>query len=222
MIFIFEGCEGSGKSTIIKEIKRKLIEVGIDEDKILITKEPGSNIPVNKNIRKTIFDTDMDPVTEAYLYAADRSEHVRNILEPNVYSDNIVLCDRSIYSSIVYQGIARGLGESTIYEINKYAMEPLYKNNKFDDVNVFFIDVKPEVGLDRVNSSESREVNRLDKESLSFHNKVYGGYQELIKMRPFRFKVVENENIVDAVDAAVKIILSKNKIHHMFSNENKE
>lgn len=186
----FEGTEGSGKTTIINMVKEYLEKKGKD---FILTREPGG-IKIAEQIRNVILDmnnTDMDPKTEALLYAASRIEHLNKKVIPALNSGKIVICDRYLDSSLVYQGEARGLGIEEVYKINSFA------TNNLPDLTIF-IDVKPEVGLARIKNN-NRDVNRLDLEKMEFHQRVYNGYQKLVKMYPERIKKVNGMNSIDKV-----------------------
>lgn len=180
----FEGGEGSGKSTAIKSLVEKLQNEGYD---ILLTREPGGT-PISEQIREVILNkenTDMDPVTEAFLYAASRRQHVVEKVKPALKEGKIVLCDRFLDSSLAYQGGARGLGFDMILEINKHAIDGL-----FPDVTIFF-DLKPEIGLARISANSGREVNRLDVEKMEFHEKVRNAFLTLAEMYPNRYVIID-------------------------------
>ena len=169
-VFItFEGGEGSGKTTIANMIKDTLALEGYH---VVLTREPGG-VDIAEKIRDVIVDiksTNMDRKTEALLYAASRRQHLVEKVIPALEHGHIVICDRYVDSSLVYQGIARGIGIDEVYEMNLFATD-----NKLPDRTIFF-DVSPEIGLKRVHSDNQREVNRLDLEKMEFHQKVYEGY----------------------------------------------
>ena len=169
LFITFEGPEGSGKTTIANMVLDTLKQEG---HKILYTREPGG-IDIAEQIREVILNkknTAMDPKTEALLYAASRRQHLIEKVLPALEKDTVVLCDRFVDSSLVYQGVGRGLGIDTVYQMNLFAIEDV-----MPDLTIFF-DVKPEIGLARIHKDENREVNRLDLETLDFHHKVYDGY----------------------------------------------
>ncbi len=179
-VFItFEGPEGAGKTTVIAQIFERLQATG---RKVILTREPGG-IRISEKIREIILDNDhqeMDAKTEALLYAAARRQHLVENVIPSLEAGYIVLCDRFIDSSLAYQGYARGLGIDEVLSINEFAIGETMPNT------TIFFDVTPEKGLARITKNSTREQNRLDKESLKFHKKVYEGYQELIKRYPDR------------------------------------
>ncbi|MCI7058804.1 MAG: dTMP kinase, partial [Mollicutes bacterium] len=116
----FEGGEGSGKSTVMKDVATRLTKEGY---KLVLTREPGGT-PIAEEIRNVILDKDntkMDPRTEALLYAASRRQHLVEKIWPALERGEIVLCDRYLDSSLAYQGGARGLGVDEVLSINMFA-----------------------------------------------------------------------------------------------------
>lgn len=196
-VFItLEGGEGSGKSTIIKHLAEALLQKGWQ---VVCTREPGG-IDIAEQIRNVILDKEnvtMDAKTEALLYAAARRQHLVEKVIPALEQGSIVLCDRFIDSSLAYQGYARGLGIEEIYTINKFAI-----GDHMPSLTLY-LDVKPEVGLARIEKDAAREVNRLDLESMEFHSKVREGYQELLKMFPERMKLIDAGGDIEGVLQAV-------------------
>ncbi len=196
----FEGTEGSGKTSVIKEVKSFLENLGY---KVLITREPGG-IRISEKIREILLDVEhkeMDARTEALLFAASRRQHLVEKVIPALQQGTIVLCDRFVDSSLVYQGIARNLGIDEVLKINQFAIE-----NQFPVLTIF-VDVRPEVGLKRVFESPNREINRLDLEQLDFHKKIYNGYLKLIELYPDRIKKINGEATKDkVVKEAIKLI----------------
>ena len=161
MFITLEGPEGSGKTTAVEAAVKALQEKGYE---IVRTREPGGT-PIAEQIRNVILDkanTSMDPRTEALLYAASRRQHLVEKVWPALKEGKIVICDRYLDSSLAYQGGARGLGVDEVLNVNLFATE-----NTWPDLTLLF-DIKPEVGLARIASNASREVNRLDLEKLEF------------------------------------------------------
>lgn len=188
----FEGGEGSGKSTILKLLSESLMEKGF---KVICTREPGG-IEIAEQIRNVILDINnvaMDGKTEALLYAAARRQHLVEKVIPELEKGSIVLCDRYIDSSLTYQGYARGLGMEEVFTINQFAID-----GYMPDLTLY-LDVSPEVGLSRIQKDDGREVNRLDLESLEFHEKVREGYHKLLKQYPDRIKLINAENDIETV-----------------------
>jgi len=196
MFVTLEGVEGSGKTTVAKGLVDILKEHGYE---VIYTREPGGN-QIAESIRKIVLDpknTDMDVRTEALLYAAARRQHLVNVIEPALKAKKIVICDRFVDSSIAYQGYGRKIGPELIESINDFAIV-----GKRPDLT-FLIDVKPEVGLARINRDQSREINRLDLEEMAFHQLVYDGYQQLAKKNPIRIKVINGERSVAHIVADI-------------------
>ncbi|AHV94958.1 dTMP kinase [Paenibacillus sabinae] len=179
-----EGGEGSGKTTIIGRLAAYLQNRSLP---YLITREPGG-IEIAEKIRSIILDpahTAMDARTEALLYAASRSQHLAERVEPALKAGLIVLCDRFVDSSLVYQGYARGLGMEEVRAINQFAT-----GGRMPDLT-FYLDIEPEVGLARITASGDREINRLDLESLAFHQKVREGYRMIAEANPRRIVTLD-------------------------------
>jgi dTMP kinase len=205
-IFItLEGPEGAGKTTVISMITKDLEARGY---KVLQTREPGG-IKIAEKIRSVILDnshTAMDPKTEALLYAAARSQHLVEKVEPALARGEIVLCDRFIDSSLAYQGYARGLGLEEVLSINQFAI-----GGRMPNLTIYF-DLDPEVGLARINQHSDREVNRLDLEGVQFHHKVHEGYGILMKRFPDRIEKIDaSQPLNDVFVEARDLILSKLK-----------
>jgi dTMP kinase len=196
----FEGTEGSGKTSIIAQIENHFKTRGYP---VLVTREPGG-IRISEKIRDILLDkshTEMDPRTEALLFAASRRQHLVEKILPALDSGMLVLCDRFVDSSLVYQGIARGLGIDAVFAINRFAIE-----DTLPDLTIF-IDVTPEVGLARVFNNKKREVNRLDLEKRDFHRMIYDGYQKLMRLYPDRIKGIAGERpITDVAADAIRLI----------------
>lgn len=187
----FEGGEGAGKSSVLREVGQQLIEEGYP---VLETREPGG-IEIAEKIRHVILEpshTAMDGRTEALLYAAARRQHLVEKVIPALAQGMVVLCDRFIDSSLAYQGYARGLGMDDVFKINEFAIE-----NCMPDVTLFF-DISPEEGLARIEANKGREQNRLDLEKLDFHKKVYEAYRQLVD-RYERIQVVDASPSIETV-----------------------
>ncbi|MDO4701102.1 MAG: dTMP kinase [Erysipelotrichaceae bacterium] len=168
-IFItFEGPDGSGKTTVSKAVYEALVSLGYD---CIYTREPGG-IEIAEEIRDIILNpknTAMDYRTEALLYAASRAQHLAEKIIPALHAGKIIICDRFVDSSLVYQGYARGLGIEEVYQINRFAI-----GQYFPDKTIF-LDIREDLGLNRVNDRGNKD--RLDAESLSFYQLVNEGYR---------------------------------------------
>ncbi|MGP4042541.1 dTMP kinase [Gracilibacillus sp. D59] len=200
MFITFEGGEGAGKTTILNRLAQRLTEEGYQ---VINTREPGG-IPIAERIRDIILDTKntmMDARTEALLYAAARRQHLVEKVEPALIEGKIVLCDRFVDSSLAYQGAARGLGVDEVFQINQFAIA-----DQMPDLTLFF-DIEPEEGLKRINKNAEREQNRLDLESLTFHQQVYEAYQQLLVKFPERIERIDaNFGIIEVEEQAYKKI----------------
>lgn len=195
-----EGGEGAGKTTVLKLLEEQLRAKGFD---VLTTREPGG-IRISEQIRHVILNpdhTEMEERTEALLYAAARRQHLVEKVIPAIQEGKIVLCDRFIDSSLAYQGYARQIGIEEVLSINQFAIEGCMPS-----LTLFF-DITPEKGLERIAQNDEREKNRLDLEKLSFHQKVYEGYQLLLERFPNRLKRIDAEQEIDYVAAeAMRLI----------------
>lgn len=202
LFITFEGPEGAGKTTIIHMLAEKLSEY---TQNYLLTREPGG-IDIAEKIREIILNpqhTMMNERTEALLYAASRSQHFFEKVEPALQSGKVVICDRFIDSSLAYQGYARGLGIDEVLKINEFAI-----GKRMPDVTILF-DLPPEIGLARIRAHRNDEVNRLDKEHISFHQKVREGYKEIVKRYPHRITVIDATKTIDEVFEDVWNILKE-------------
>ncbi|BDG34119.1 dTMP kinase [Parageobacillus sp. VR-IP] len=192
--FSFEGPDGAGKTTMIAKLETFLREKGFA---VLSTREPGG-VRIAEAIRSIILNpdhTEMDGRTEALLYAAARRQHLLEKIIPAVEAGNIVLCDRFVDSSLVYQGFARGLGVDEVLQINQFAID-----GYFPSLTIYF-DIDPKMGLERIQKNKQREINRLDMESLSFHYKVREGYLKLAERFSERIVTIDASKPVDEVFA---------------------
>lgn len=192
---VFEGCEGTGKSTVAKWLKTKLEEQGY---KVFLTREPGGNGSlVAEKIRSIILDKENNvfPLTEAYLFAASRAQHVQEIILPHLKHGEIVICDRFVYSSYAYQGGGRKLGLENVIEINKFAIA-----NCQPDLILLF-DLDPQIGLQRKRQSR-QDFDRLDNETLEFHTRVRKTYLKLAQENPQLFRVIDVNQPIEKVQTA--------------------
>jgi dTMP kinase len=200
-IFItFEGPDGAGKTTILNMLSEEFKEKGIEA---VFTREPGG-IRIAEQIREVILNkenTEMDPRTEALLYAAARRQHIVEKVIPGLNEGKLIICDRFIDSSLAYQGFAREIGVDDVYSINMFAIDGV-----MPEVTLYF-DIEPERGLMRISGNDGREVNRLDLEKMDFHLKVQQGYKHLIGKFPERIKVINADQSLDDVYRDVKEVL---------------
>lgn len=192
MFVTIEGPEGSGKSSVTKEVVKLLEQEG---EQVVLTREPGGT-PIAEQIREVILNkenTKMDPVTEALLYAAARRQHLVEKVWPLSKEGKIIISDRFLDSSLAYQGGARGLGIDYILEMNQFATEGYYP-----DLTLLF-DLDPRIGLARIAANKGREVNRLDLEKIDFHDSVRQTFLSLAKRFPERYVVLDASKPFDEV-----------------------
>ena len=189
----FEGGDGSGKSTQFRLFAEYLRNRGFD---VVTTREPGGT-RISEKIRGILLDpecTEMGSLTEALLFAARRAQHVDELIRPSVEAGKIVLCDRFVDSSIVYQGFGRGLGEQ-VASINSYAVRGLYP-----DVT-FLLDISPELGRRR--NGKTGKNDRLENQSMEYHSMVAEGYRKLAAAEPERFIVIDASADIEKVSSDI-------------------
>ncbi|MEX0869347.1 MAG: dTMP kinase, partial [Nitriliruptoraceae bacterium] len=195
-IFVaFEGGDGAGKSTQIRLLRNAIERAG---SPVVVTREPGGTA-LGEVIRDVLLDPDsasMTPRTEALLYAAARAQHVDEVIVPALDAGAVVLSDRFVDSSVVYQGVARELGDELIVELNRWAtvgLEP--------DLTVL-LDVDPVEGLRR--AVDGREPDRLEGESAEFHARVRTGYLERAARDPSRYLVLDGTRPVEELHHEIR------------------
>jgi len=185
VLISFEGSEGSGKSTQIAHLAEHLQQVG---RAVVSTREPGGT-EIGEQVRNIIVHNsrgdEMCAETELLLFAASRAQLVREIIAPNLLKGVIVLCDRYIDSSTVYQGVARNLSRDPVQQINQFAV-----GNVLPDLTIV-LDVPTGVSLSRINQRASDLPNRMERENIDFYKKVRDGYLVLARSLPRRFFVVD-------------------------------
>lgn len=198
----FEGPDGSGKTTVSTAVVKRLEENGYP---VLYSREPGGSA-IAEEIRDVILDpknTAMDARTEALLYAASRRQHLKEIIEPALEKGINVICDRFIDSSLAYQGCGRHIGIEEVYQINEFAIQ-----HHMPDKTIF-LKISAEAGLARIQNRSF--LDRLDQESIQFHQDVFAGYEEVIERYKDRMILVdahqEVEKVIDDAYNAVKGIL---------------
>lgn len=186
-LITFEGSEGSGKSTQISRIADRFENAGYE---VVVTREPGGT-SIGEEIRHILMhapeSANMMPETELLLFAASRAQLVREVILPAVNAGKIVLCDRFMDSTTVYQGIARKIQSEPVRMINTFAV-----GDMMPDVTVV-IDLDAETGLARVKHRANDLPDRMEQENIEFYEKVRTGYLMLAKAMPERFIVVDGD-----------------------------
>lgn len=209
ILISFEGSEGCGKSTQIRRLADRLEE--IDHRDVVVTREPGGTV-IGEDIRHLLMHAEsskkITPETELLLFAASRAQLVREIIFPAIQDGKIVLCDRFLDSTTVYQGVARQIADDPITQINAFAV-----GDVVPDLTVI-LDIPAEVGLERIKHRVSDMPDRMEQENVEFYGKVREGYLHLAKSLPDRFFVVDGLGEVDDIE-----ILIWNEIHSRFFSE---
>jgi dTMP kinase len=181
----FEGSEGSGKTSQIARLASRLQKMKRD---VVTVREPGGT-EIGEQIRNIIVHNskgdEMTPETELLLFAAARAQLVREVIAPALMRGAIVLSDRFLDSSTVYQGIGRNLAADPVNQINRFAV-----GSVMPDVTIV-IDVPTKVGLARIHQRASDLPDRMERENISFYDKIRKGYLVLAKGMPGRFVVID-------------------------------
>lgn len=198
LFITLEGPDGSGKSTVADILCKKLAAMNID---VVHTREPGG-IDIAEQIRSIILDPKnikMDSRTEALLYAASRRQHLVERVIPALKEKKLVLCERFLDSSIAYQGFARKIGEKEVKDVNMFAID------EFMPSLTIYLDIDAKKGIKRIENRASKD--RLDKESIKFHNNVVKGYRKIVDKNKSRIKVVNaDQELEKVVEDCMKII----------------
>jgi dTMP kinase len=208
MFITFEGIEGSGKTTQIKLLVSALQAKGYD---CLLTREPGAT-EIGKKIRAILLDsnhTAMLPITELLLYEADRAQHIREVIEPALAGNRVVVSDRFFDATTVYQGYARGYDLKVIERMHRMVVGQLKPEL------TIILDLPVDSGLKRAwqrirNLSSRLSEDRFEKEDLVFHEKVRQGYLTLAGLEPQRFQVIDASGELETVHKEVaEVVLKK-------------
>jgi dTMP kinase len=209
LFITFEGPEGSGKSTQLRMLGKKLRGQNFT---VLETAEPGGT-PIGLQIRRVLLDTknqELCPTAELLLMFAARAQNIDQAILPALAAGQLVLCDRFTDSTLVYQGVARGLGAEVVYELDRIACRGLVPDL------TLAIDIEVEAGLARAHHRNERTQDvetRLDEQSLEFHRKVREAYLQLAEDEPKRVKLIDGSReaaeVAQAVWSAVQPLLAK-------------
>ena len=194
LFIVMEGPDGSGKTTQINLLKEYLEEAGYE---CLITREPGGTV-IGEEVRQLILNPEhkeMSPVTEMLLYAASRAQLVHEVIGPALEEGKIVISDRFVDSSIVYQGMARKLGISTVSAVNAPGIG-IYRPD-----GIFFIDLSEAEGLRR--KKEQKNLDRMEQEGIDFHHMVSEGYRKVLSGRPEVMKI-DGGRSIDTIQKKIR------------------
>ena len=197
-IFIsFEGSEGCGKTTQINRLADRLQKANLE---VVATREPGGT-DIGEEIRHLLKHAsaaeNMCPESELLLFAASRAQLVREVIAPALLDGKVVLCDRFLDSTTVYQGVARELSADPVQSINKFAVGDL-----MPDLTIV-MDIPAELGLERIKQRTSALPDRLEQESIDFYQRVREGYLLLAKSMPKRFLVIDGSRDPSVIEKEI-------------------
>lgn len=177
----FEGIDGSGKTTFIDEVSVKLTKLNTD---FKIVREPGGS-KLSEGIRELLLshEYNVDPTAESLLFSASRAQLIEEIVKPSIESGQVIITDRSAYSSVAYQGVGRGLGYQKVYDLNDFAIGSYWPEK------VVLLDIDPEISLSR-----QKVADRIGSDEVSFFKKVREGYLQLAQDFNNKFLVIDAED----------------------------
>ena len=176
----FEGIDGSGKSSLIKRLSEVLSNKQVSNK---IVREPGGT-KLGEGVRELLLshDYEVDALTEALLFCSQRSQLIAEVIKPEVNKGIKILSDRSAYSSVAYQGVGRGLGYKTIYQLNDIAI------NSFWPEKIVLLDIDPKISLSR-----QKVADRIGSDKVDFFNRVREGYLRLADEFDNNFLIINAE-----------------------------
>ncbi len=200
-LIVFEGVEGSGKTTQIHAARQWLQKI-LPSQTVVVTRQPGGT-PLGLAVRGLLLDYSAEkPITnsaELLLFAADRAQHVEEVLKPQLHNGAIILCDRYTDSTVAYQGYGRGLDLWLIHQLNAIATGGLES-----DLTIW-LDVDVEVSLARARSLGV--ADRIEQEAIAFHRRVQQGYTQLASQHPNSFVRIDASLNEIAVQEQIQAIL---------------
>jgi dTMP kinase len=188
----FEGLDGAGKTTQVKMLAEWMADRGIE---YVGTREPGGTL-VGMEIRNLILNPikPLDPMAEAFLFAADRAQHFKDVVIPALKRGEIVICDRCFDSSIAYQGYVRGVGSGFVEHLSSAAM-------RLNEPHLtILLDLPPDQVALRKNTEDA---SRFDKETVEFHTKLRAAFLARAKNEHKRIKVVDATQSVEAIHGEI-------------------
>ncbi len=195
-----EGCDGVGKTHQTRRLKEYCEQMGYD---VVFTREPGGS-DIAEQIRRIILDAancDMDDMCEAFLYAAARIQHLKDIVKPALRQGKTVFCDRFVHSSYVYQGLGRGLGLDKIVQLNRIAV------GEYMPEFTVFLYLSPEQAFMRKGGADKSD--RMEAVDFSFHQQVYQGYKALIQAEPDKFEVIDASGSAEQTQRLLRQALAR-------------
>ncbi len=205
LFVVFEGPDGSGKTTQIRLLDRALCSRGLS---VVCTREPGGT-PIAEQIRTVLHDLEnqaMLPMTEALLYSAARAQHVNQVIRPALERGDFVISDRYAASTMAYQGYGHGLDLDKLRVITDFATGGLVPDL------LIYLDLDVTIGLQRKLRDQEAgrgEWNRMDQQDIAFHRRVREGYLEMARQDPDHWLVIDatqpvmiiQEMILDRLEA---------------------
>ncbi len=205
-LIVFEGVEGCGKTTQLQK-SQLWLQNALPAKKIFTTREPGDT-ELGLGLRQLLLSLKNQqpiyPTAELLLYAADRAQHVQEVLRPQLATETIILCDRYTDSTIAYQGYGRGLPRSIIDQLNFFA------TNGLESDLTIWLDVDVEISLPRTRLRGMSD--RIEQADLAFHQRVQDGYNQLARAFPCRIKRVDASLDEQAVQEQIRVILQQHII----------
>ncbi|HEY9796790.1 MAG TPA: dTMP kinase [Leptolyngbyaceae cyanobacterium] len=208
-LIVFEGVEGSGKTTQLRRGSDWLQESGLrlclgslsEKTPVVVTREPGGT-SLGLGLRQLLLEEHSSPLqdrTELLLYAADRAQHVEEVLKPQRALGAIILCDRYTDSTVAYQGYGRGLDLKLIQQLNQIATDGLESDL------TLWLDIDAETGLKR--ARERGTADRIEQADLGFHQRVQQGFAELAASYPQRIVRIDASKSEEEVHLAIQDVL---------------
>ncbi len=210
LFIVFEGIDGSGKSTQIRALQERLRSIGIAA---LAIREPGGT-PVGEQIRQILLERpgEMEPMTELLLYEASRSELTRTVLRPALAQGRVVLSDRFAMASLAYQGYGRGLDFTVVHQFNRIATDGI------EPSLTIILDVPVEIALAR----KRRAFDRLERAGREFHERVRQGYRQLAQQMP-RSLLLDGTRpaaeLADTIWQRVQLLLESSRVRGFAGSE---
>lgn len=197
LLITFEGGEGCGKTTQLELLSQRLQDLGIPH---ITTREPGGT-PLGEELRTLLLQRERQPWTELFLFAADRAEHIHQVIRPALSAGKVVLCDRFVDSTLAYQGYGRGLPLEQLRQLNQLATQGLQPHL------TLWLDVPPYVGLSRALSRQGK-LDSIETQDMAFHQRLYQGFQSLAEADPKRWRRIDGMESIPQVAAQIERIVS--------------
>ncbi|MAE70295.1 MAG: dTMP kinase [Gemmatimonadetes bacterium] len=193
MFLTFEGIEGSGKSTQCSLLRLELERLGYE---VVLSREPGGiDVPASEAIRSLLLDPKqrLCPRAELLLFQASRAQHVDQLIRPALARGAVVVCDRFYHASVAYQGGGRGVSLDSVVWLNEFATGGLRPDH------TILLDVEAGIGIQRARARSGGRVDRIERESIDFHERVRAGYLRQARAEPESFLLLDGTLSPDAL-----------------------